>query len=103
MFKNLHPNKWKISFFISAQPLSPDFFLPEEVLRSFPDYDSSVLYGKPPESVGGSPSSPESVFNKIKSLLSEELVKKTSGVYAFNITGKANLYLNHITRNFFKK
>lgn len=93
MFKIFHLNKWKIYLF-SAQPLSPDFFLPEEVLRSFPDYDSSVLYGKPPESAGGSPSSSaESVFNKIKSLLSEELVKKTAGVYAFNITGKANLCL----------
>lgn len=68
-----------------SQSLSPDFFLPAEVLKSFPDYDSTVLYGQ--ASGSSASSSVDSVFNKIKSVLSEELVKKTSGMYAFHITG----------------
>lgn len=82
---------------ISAQPLSPDFFLPEEELRSFPNFEEfAALYSsstRPAESSGGSGSgdSVEGVFNKIKSVLSEEIVKRTSGVYSFQITGVLTL------------
>lgn len=69
---------------VSAQPLSPDFFLPDEVLKTFPDFDSSALYNEK----SNSGSSTESVFDKIKSVLNEEVVKKTSGMYAFHIIGK---------------
>ncbi|GIX86892.1 hydroxysteroid dehydrogenase-like protein 2 [Caerostris darwini] len=71
-----------------TQPLSPDFFLPDEELKSFPNYEEfAALYAaeKP-----ASPNSVESVFSKIKSTLNEELVSKTKGVYAFQITGPAN-------------
>jgi len=73
-----------------TQPLAPDFFLPEEVLKTFPDYNSTILYNEPPKSTplsAASASSTEGVFSKIKSVLNEELVKKTSGMYAFHITG----------------
>ncbi|KAF8794366.1 Hydroxysteroid dehydrogenase-like protein 2 [Argiope bruennichi] len=71
-----------------TQPLSPDFFLPDEEIKSFPNFEEfAALYAneKPAES-----SSVDSVFNKIKATLNEELVSKTNGVYAFQITGPLN-------------
>lgn len=79
----------------SAQQLSPDFFLPEEEIRSFPNFEEfAALYAanKPGAPSGGGASaggeSVEGVFNKIKTVLSEEIVKRTNGVYAFQITGE---------------
>ncbi|GIY42241.1 hydroxysteroid dehydrogenase-like protein 2 [Caerostris darwini] len=70
------------------QQLSPDFFLPDEELKSFPNYEEfAVLYAAEKPT---SPNSVESVFSKIKSTLNEELVSKTKDVYAFQITGPAN-------------
>ncbi|CAL1265519.1 unnamed protein product [Larinioides sclopetarius] len=71
-----------------TQQLTPDFFLPEEELKSFPNYEEfAVLYAneKPAESGPA-----DAVFNKIKATLNEELVSKTKGVYAFQITGPLN-------------
>ncbi|XP_042897258.1 hydroxysteroid dehydrogenase-like protein 2 [Parasteatoda tepidariorum] len=70
-----------------TQQLSPDFFLPEEHLKSFSvNLDELYMSGeqKPADN------SVETVFNKIKSVLNEEVVKKTSGVYSFQITGPVN-------------
>lgn len=74
------------------EPLAPDFFLPEEELKSFPKNELfEVLYGKEGSSQSQSvPVSVESVFDKIKSSLNEELVNRTKGVYAFHITGPEN-------------
>ncbi|GFT67033.1 hydroxysteroid dehydrogenase-like protein 2 [Nephila pilipes] len=72
------------------EPLAPDFFLPEEELKSFPKNELfEVLYGRE-ESSQSNPISVDSVFNKIKSSLNEDLVNKTKSVYAFHITGPEN-------------
>ncbi|KAG8177663.1 hypothetical protein JTE90_012443 [Oedothorax gibbosus] len=75
-----------------SQQLSPDFFLPEEEIKSFPNWkEFEAVYAANKPGASGSASaggdSVEGVFNKIKSVLSEEIVKRTSGVYAFQITG----------------
>lgn len=69
--------------YISAQELHPDFFLPAEHLKSFSDLGS--LYKSDEQT--SKDNSVENVFNKIKSVLNEEVVKRTSGVYLFQITG----------------
>ncbi|XP_054722151.1 hydroxysteroid dehydrogenase-like protein 2 [Uloborus diversus] len=71
-----------------TQPLSPDFFLPQKELESFPADSLGQLYSN--DSATPSESSTDMVFGKIKSVLNEELVKRTSGVYAFHITGGKN-------------
>ncbi|GFR18417.1 hydroxysteroid dehydrogenase-like protein 2 [Trichonephila clavata] len=72
------------------EPLAPDFFLPEEELKSFPKNEVFELFYGNEQSSQSVPISVESVFNKIKSSLNEELVNKTKGVYAFHITGPEN-------------
>ncbi|KFM78513.1 Hydroxysteroid dehydrogenase-like protein 2, partial [Stegodyphus mimosarum] len=71
-----------------SQPLSPDFFLPDEELKSF-TFNIDGLYTQKSTKNYSDANSIEGVFNKIKSLLNEDLVNKTSGVYAFYITGPA--------------
>ncbi|GFY52637.1 hydroxysteroid dehydrogenase-like protein 2 [Trichonephila inaurata madagascariensis] len=72
------------------EPLAPDFFLPEEELKSFAKNELFQLFYGNEESSQSTPISVESVFNKIKSSLNEELVNKTKGIYAFHITGPEN-------------
>lgn len=67
------------------QPLSPDFFLPEEELSSFPDMGQ--LYKDESKAPSNVTKSAEQVFTSIKSMLNEDLVRRTSGIYSFHITG----------------
>lgn len=71
-----------------TQPLTPDFFLPDEELKSFPEDLLAVLYEKPGTAAASSSDPVDKVFNKIGSILTPELIAKTSGVYAFHIKGE---------------
>lgn len=72
----------------STQPLTPDFFLPEEELNSFPEHLRRILYEKEKPEVSSSADPVIKVFDKIGSILTTELVAKTSGMYAFHIKGE---------------
>lgn len=72
----------------STQPLTPDFFLPEEELNSFPEHLRGVLYEKQKPETSSSADPVIKVFDKIGSILTTELVAKTSGMYAFHIKGE---------------
>lgn len=72
-----------------TQPLSPDFFLPQEELNDF-SVNLDDMYSTQKEekaASSGGDKSIENVFEKIKTLLNEEIVKRTAGIYSFQITG----------------
>lgn len=72
-----------------SQPLLPDFFLSDKDLESFEVVSNFTQKEKTESSVqSGENSQISSVFDKIKSALSEDVVKQIGGIYQFTVKGK---------------
>lgn len=72
----------------NADKLMPDFFLdapPEQLVEYAAEGSHAASLKKPAAAASGKI---EGLFQKIESLLSEEIIKKTNAVYQFNVKGE---------------
>lgn len=73
----------------NVDKLMPDFFLevPPEMMKEYAD--KLPTEGHKKQATAGAPAGKiEGLFQKIESLLSEEVVKKTNAIYQFNVKGE---------------
>ncbi|XP_069557032.1 hydroxysteroid dehydrogenase-like protein 2 [Brachyistius frenatus] len=76
-----------------GHPLLPDFFLdetPEELAQQMEQHGATPAFKPPPASSSTPPSSGpiENTFHLIRSVLSDDVVKSTQGIYQFDLSGE---------------
>ncbi|KAM7368496.1 hypothetical protein PAMP_012835 [Pampus punctatissimus] len=79
-----------------GHPLLPDFFLdeaPESLAKQMEEHGATPAFKRPSPSSSSSSSSPssgpiETTFNVIRSVINEDVVKSTQGVYQFDLSGE---------------
>ncbi|XP_069023796.1 hydroxysteroid dehydrogenase-like protein 2 [Embiotoca jacksoni] len=76
-----------------GHPLLPDFFLdetPEELAQQMEQHGATPAFKPPPASSSTPPSSGpiEDTFHLIRSVLSDDVVKSTQGIYQFDLSGE---------------